>query len=1178
NSVVVRRGSSFYVGGPADATIQIDELIDPNSCDSSNPFCDLTDLSPEQHVCGAGRWRITIPSNATVGKYRITLQRGSWSKSLNLNVIFDMPTGLNQADLEAFAYSNDPSNTRDEYSIFYTTSDWPWELYEPWHQSNGYGFAFETDQYEQYILETYVMDAINGVQDKWGIPAREWAAIQLAKKADANLYFEDESIRYNMKDALPADPNTPRKWAQCSTHANVLTGFARSAGIAARPAGADWDNWVAPYDLFDYSTEVLTENGWKVLRAYAVYEVQNGEEVVLQGGIVWPRNLNQYFYDQSSADMIVAGNSNWDMSQLNTNWDQPKERDFTVPNYNKTIMIKWDWVDTEAVPFWNWSQEPTDVGDPMIDWIQWPANTPTPTPTPTDTPTPTPTPTNTPTPTATSNGGGGGGNGGGASGSFLGLAPTHTPTATPEAGSAASTSSAPTSSNAPAGPYLPVIAKSLQPPAVELGQVIADSGRDLDGDGRLDQLVIDVAVNVNQPGDYTFGGLIDNDEFEDYTRVKGLATAVTEVHLEAGPQVIQLTFNGQTISQARVNGPFQVTHLWVSDLTLEANTLDLMNNRIDTAEPDYTTAAYQRSDFENLGASLSNDYSHQAYDTDKDGYFDTLVINTGLDITEGGTYRVEGALADGKGEVVATASWTGSDGQVALQFEALLGDVTAYHLQSLRLYDADGGLIDSTTGNSLLNTGVYSTGPLYNLGLTAIESAQSVTPTVVNVATPDLDQDGDFDSLDFTVNAVIAVEGDYRLEGWLEGNNGALIAWQTSGPVHLTPGSQNLLLSFDGSTINNFRANGPYKLTGLKLLFGTFAYQIINEVNVAYETAAYSFDQFDNSLSGNIILNDGMENGSGNWNLGETSWELIAGASYSPVHSWTDSPDGDYTSTDTMLTSNSVALPRGAEPILSFQTCYNINPDGDQGELQVSADGGAWNTLNKATAIGDSNGWLFRELSLLSPTSGASSIEFRFLMDANGSGYADGWYVDDVILKLDLDMDDDGISNDDEIGPDLGNPTDTDNDGVPDYQDTDSDNDGIPDAVEGSGDTDGDGTPDYQDTDSDNDGIPDLTEGSGDTDNDGTPDFQDTDSDNDTIPDAVEGSGDTDGDGTPDFQDTDSDDDTIPDAVEGSGDTDGDGTPDYLDTDSDNDGIPDTYDPFPGQYTYVSFLPLVTKR
>ncbi len=117
-------------------------------------------------------------------------------------------------------------------------------------------------------------------------------------------------------------------------------------------------------------------------------------------------------------------------------------------------------------------------------------------------------------------------------------------------------------------------------------------------------------------------------------------------------------------------------------------------------------------------------------------------------------------------------------------------------------------------------------------------------------------------------------------------------------------------------------------------------------------------------------------------------------------------------------------------------------------------------------------------------------------------------------------------------GPNM--PSDTDRDGMPDYQDHDDDDDGWPD----EGDDDDNGN-----------GIPDLLE---DSDMDGMPDWLDPDDDNDEIPDVIDD--DDDGDGTKDV-DEDNDHDGVPDKNDF--DDDNDGWPDIGDPDDDNDGIGD---------------------
>ena len=140
---------------------------------------------------------------------------------------------------------------------------------------------------------------------------------------------------------------------------------------------------------------------------------------------------------------------------------------------------------------------------------------------------------------------------------------------------------------------------------------------------------------------------------------------------------------------------------------------------------------------------------------------------------------------------------------------------------------------------------------------------------------------------------------------------------------------------------------------------------------------------------------------------------------------------------------------------------------------------------------------------------------------------------------------------------------------MPNYQDLDDDNDGIVDRNEIGGnpqspiDTDEDKTPDYQDVDSDGDTLSDLVEGVTDFERDGTPNFQDTDSDGDNIPDLNEKIADSNDSGN--ASDVNASDLTSPKTLD---DVDGDGKKNYQDDDSEGDGIKDQDDSNPYVVNY----------
>jgi hypothetical protein len=995
--VVVRRGATFYLGGPADATIRI-----------GKSKSSLTTLTPERDFC-AGRWRIVVPTWGTVGKYTVTLERGAWSKGLNLYIIFELPSNMSEADVAAFVYSDDSDNVRDEYSIFYITAETEWELYPPYHKSRGYGYRFQTDQYKPYVFEDHVMDAINGYSDQ------EKAVIALGHHVDEILIFEDMSLRYNMWSALHAY----NQQAQCSTHSNVLTGFARGAGIPARPVGVDWDQYVVGNVLFDYSTEVWLSNHWKVMRAY---KSLNESPSHIKGGILPPKERDNWQYKESRGDMIVAGKSNWEMEDTNTFWGQGAQWDYIIGNYNKHQIVRWDWVDTLAKPYWGWSREPTDIGDPLYV-PPWPTGM----------------------------------------------------------------QSAETAS---------------QPSIVQLGQVVADYGVDLDGNGRFDQLVIEVEVNVTQPGYYSMGGLIDSDKFTSYAKIEGIASATRYTYLAVGDQTVTLVFDGVSIAQARVDGPYEVKGLWISDLDLDSDPIDLATNTLDRKDPGYLTAAYTVNDFETLGATLMDQYSERGEDRDQDGRYESLTIDVELAISTPGTYKVMGDLYDARGRFLSQATWIGSGSPASLQFDGIQGTVGPYTLENLYLLNADDEIIDSRGQAYTTQQVIDAEGKTHIIDKSDFGELgpQGILPDTYSDSSVDLDGDGLYDLLVINVHVEVDEAGPYRLEGWLEGEDGFLVSWASSDPIDLTVGTHSLPLAFSGPAIRAHNTDGPFTLMALKLLKGD-GYEIVDEVDVAYTTSVYTHTY----SATTDIFEDDMESGSSQWRP-DSPWSRTTRSSRSPSHSWTDSPNGDYhNNANVSLTTVSIDVPELTEPVVRFQSCYALEAN-DHGYVEISVNGGAW-----ARVLANTDGtrrW-HSERAKLDSTDVVTSLRARFRLSSDGSGTAEGWYIDDVTITGDPDADADGILTADEYyagdtplctpnDPTSPPEMDTDNDGLLNCQDNDADGDGIP---------------NYLDNDSDGDGISDREEsgcaapGVGcldtpvDTDGDGVPDWLDEDSDADGVPD-----------------------------------------------------------------------------
>ncbi len=201
-----------------------------------------------------------------------------------------------------------------------------------------------------------------------------------------------------------------------------------------------------------------------------------------------------------------------------------------------------------------------------------------------------------------------------------------------------------------------------------------------------------------------------------------------------------------------------------------------------------------------------------------------------------------------------------------------------------------------------------------------------------------------------------------------------------------------------------------------------------------------------------------------------------------------------------------------------------------------------------------------------------TEIPFSVLSVSNGACDTDN---DGVVNRLDLDSDNDGISDIYEAG---GSSADADNDGRVDDA-TDTDGDGWADEFDSDdggtaltdGDTDSDGYEDRIDIDADDDGIVDVIEAQNSTSSPTVPTGMD--SDGDGVDDAFDpdlGGNllipiNTDEADNPDYTDTDSDNDGFADILEG-WDTDNDGNADTTPsgTDLDGDGLDDNFDDVDG--------------
>jgi hypothetical protein len=154
----------------------------------------------------------------------------------------------------------------------------------------------------------------------------------------------------------------------------------------------------------------------------------------------------------------------------------------------------------------------------------------------------------------------------------------------------------------------------------------SDFGLDTDSDSYYNYLVVDVVVNVSTAGNFfLFGALSDS-----------LANPVTSdtnsTTLNEGIQTMALYFDGVDIYNNGVDGIF----------TVELDLYDESFVLID--EDEYTTNSYTHDEFEPPPAVFDPPHSDYGDDTNGNSYYDYLVVDVGIDVSDADTYIIDANL------------------------------------------------------------------------------------------------------------------------------------------------------------------------------------------------------------------------------------------------------------------------------------------------------------------------------------------------------------------------------------------------------------------------------------------------------------------------------------------------------------------------------------------------------
>ncbi len=166
-----------------------------------------------------------------------------------------------------------------------------------------------------------------------------------------------------------------------------------------------------------------------------------------------------------------------------------------------------------------------------------------------------------------------------------------------------------------------------------------DFGVDTDGDTFYNNLTVEAGVNITVAGTYrVFGTLTDANGNEQ--------SFSTKMALNPGLNTVALRFDGETIFNNRVNGPYQLSVLRLAEE--DGLTLAIVDERINA----HQTAAYNFRNFQHTPIFLTGTGTAAGRDTNGNGRFDFLDVSVGVEVRRAGFYQWSARLTDSNGREI----------------------------------------------------------------------------------------------------------------------------------------------------------------------------------------------------------------------------------------------------------------------------------------------------------------------------------------------------------------------------------------------------------------------------------------------------------------------------------------------------------------------------------------------
>lgn len=176
--------------------------------------------------------------------------------------------------------------------------------------------------------------------------------------------------------------------------------------------------------------------------------------------------------------------------------------------------------------------------------------------------------------------------------------------------------------------------------SVSHGQVqvagFSDEGRDTNGNGYFDELVVNAQVRAGAAGDYRIIATLADS-------VGNLHQASMQQALVAGDNTVALVFDGRDLYRNRVDGPFVLQTFRMA----QTRDIDLMP--VADLASAYSTAAHAHGAFEHDRMELAGTGRAAGVDHNANGLFDALDVSIDVDLEQAGYYSWSAQLSDRSG-------------------------------------------------------------------------------------------------------------------------------------------------------------------------------------------------------------------------------------------------------------------------------------------------------------------------------------------------------------------------------------------------------------------------------------------------------------------------------------------------------------------------------------------------